>query len=135
MIETTLKELTTAIRELTVALNNRSTTTTVVPEPKPASVTVAPTLTPTPTATPTATPTPTPEPTQPVEAKVTIPAGKVTQADLRDAASQLLMAKRLPDILAINQQFGIKRITECPEDKYEQVFAALNAALANAKGS
>jgi hypothetical protein len=131
MIETTLKELTTAIRELTVALNNRSTTTTVVPEPKPASVTVAPTLTPTPTATPT----PTPEPTQPVEAKVTIPAGKVTQADLRDAASQLLMAKRLPDILAINQQFGIKRITECPEDKYEQVFAALNAALANAKGS
>jgi len=131
MIETTLKELTAAIRELTVALNNRSTTTTVVPEPKPASVTVAPTLTPTPTATPT----PTPEPTQPVEAKVTIPAGKVTQADLRDAASQLLMAKRLPDILAINQQFGIKRITECPEDKYEQVFAALNAALANAKGS
>jgi len=131
MIETTLKELTTAIRELTVALNNRSTTTTVVPEPKPASVTVTPTLTPTPTATPT----PTPEPTQPVEAKVTIPAGKVTQADLRDAASQLLMAKRLPDILAINQQFGIKRITECPEDKYEQVFAALNAALANAKGS
>jgi len=129
MIETTLKELTTAIRELTVALNNRSTATTVVPEPKPASVTVAPTLTPTPTATPT------PEPTQPVEAKVTIPAGKVTQADLRDAASQLLMAKRLPDILAINQQFGIKRITECPEDKYEQVFAALNAALANAKGS
>jgi len=133
MIETTLKELTTAIRELTVALNNRSTTTTVVPEPKPASVTVAPTLTPTPTATPTLTPVP--EPTQPVEAKVTIPAGKVTQADLRDAASQLLMAKRLPDILAINQQFGIKRITECPEDKYEQVFAALNAALANAKGS
>jgi hypothetical protein len=131
MIETTLKELTTAIRELTVALNNRSTTTTVVPEPKPASVTVAPTLTPTLTLTPT----PTPEPTQPVEAKVTIPAGKVTQADLRDAASQLLMAKRLPDILAINQQFGIKRITECPEDKYEQVFAALNAALANAKGS
>ena len=133
MIETTLKELTTAIRELTVALNNRGTTTTVVPEPKPASVTVAPTLTPTPTATPTLTPVP--EPTQPVEAKVTIPAGKVTQADLRDAASQLLMAKRLPDILAINQQFGIKRITECPEDKYEQVFAALNAALANAKGS
>jgi hypothetical protein len=131
MIETTLKELTTAIRELTVALNNRSTTTTVVPEPKPASVTVAPTLTPTLTLTPT----PVPEPTQPVEAKVTIPAGKVTQADLRDAASQLLMAKRLPDILAINQQFGIKRITECPEDKYEQVFAALNAALANAKGS
>lgn len=129
MIETTLKELTTAIRELTVALNNRSTTTTVVPEPKPMSVTLAPTPVPTPA------PTPVPEPTQTAEAKVTIPAGKVTQADLRDAASQLLMAKRLPDILAINQQFGIKRITECPEDKYEQVFAALNAALANAKGS
>ena len=123
MIETTLKELTTAIRELTVALNNRSTTTTVVPEPKPepASVTVAPT--------------PVPEPVPSAEAQVTIPASKVTQADLRDVASRLLMAKRLPDILAINQQFGIKRITECPEEKYEQVFAALNAALNDAKGS
>jgi hypothetical protein len=131
MIETTIKELTAAIRDLTVALNNRSTTTTVVPEPKPepASVTLTPTLTPTPA------PTPVPEPVQSAEAQVTIPASKVTQADLRDVASRLLMAKRLPDILAINQQFGIKRITECPEDKYEQVFAALNAALNDAKGS
>jgi hypothetical protein len=129
MIETTIKELTAAIRDLTVALNNRSTTTTVVPEPKPASVTVAPTPAPAPA------PTPVPEPVQSAEAQVTIPASKVTQADLRDVASRLLMAKRLPDILAINQQFGIKRITECPEDKYEQVFAALNAALNDAKGS
>jgi hypothetical protein len=125
MIETTLKELTAAIRDLTVALNNRSTTTTVVPEPKPepASVTVAPA------------PTPVPEPVPSAEAQVTIPASKVTQADLRDVASRLLMAKRLPDILAINQRFGIKRITECPEEKYEEVFAALNAALNDAKGS
>jgi hypothetical protein len=127
MIETTLKELTAAIRDLTVALNNRSTTTTVVPEPKPEPASV--TLTPTPTLTPA------PEPVPSAEAQVTIPASKVTQADLRDVASRLLMAKRLPDILAINQQFGIKRITECPEEKYEQVFAALNAALNDAKGS
>jgi hypothetical protein len=127
MIETTLKELTAAIRDLTVALNNRSTTTTVVPEPKPEPASV--TLTPTPTLTPA------PEPVPSAEAQVTIPASKVTQADLRDVASRLLMAKRLPDILAINQRFGIKRITECPEEKYEEVFAALNAALNDAKGS
>ena len=59
----------------------------------------------------------------------------VTEADLRAAAQKLLQAKRLPDILRINKDFGIRRITECPPDRYAALFDALNAALADASGS
>jgi len=60
---------------------------------------------------------------------------EVTEADLRVAAQKLLQAKRLPDILRINKEFGIRRITECPPDRYAALFDALNAALADASGS
>ena len=60
---------------------------------------------------------------------------KVTQADLRDAASKLLAQKKLPDILRINRDHGIRRITECPEEKYESVYNALTAALADGEKS
>ena len=56
-------------------------------------------------------------------------------ADLRAAAQKLLQAKRLPDILRINKDFGIRRITECPPDRYAALLDALNAALADASGS
>lgn len=59
----------------------------------------------------------------------------VTEADLRVAAQKLLHAKRLPDILRINKEFGIRRITECPPDRYAALYDALNAALADASGS
>lgn len=59
----------------------------------------------------------------------------VTEADLRVAAQKLLQAKRLPDILRINKDFGIRRITECPPDRYAALLDALNAALADASGS
>ena len=59
----------------------------------------------------------------------------VTEADLRAAAQKLLQAKRLPDILRINKDFGIRRITECPPDRYAALLDALNAALADASGS
>jgi hypothetical protein len=60
---------------------------------------------------------------------------EVTEADLRVAAQKLLQAKRLPDILRINKEFGIRRITECPPDRYAALFDALNAALSDASGS
>lgn len=68
----------------------------------------------------------------PADAAEPVVTGPVTQADLRDAASKLLAQKRLPDILRINKEHGIRRITECPEEKYAAVFASLNAALADA---
>lgn len=62
-------------------------------------------------------------------------ASPITQADLRDVASKLLAQKKLPEILRVNREHGIRRITECPESKYESVFNALNAALADAAKS
>lgn len=135
MIETTIQELTAAIRELTVALNNRgSAVPAVAPVPtepaapkakaKPAKVEAAPAAAPAVEELPAA-----------GTNAESIPVAKVTQADLRDAAGKLLAQKRLPDILRINKEHGIRRITECPEDKYEAVFASLNAALSDAPKS
>lgn len=131
MIETKLTELTEAIRQLTVALNmSRSVPAETVTR---MTQTVNPPSTP-PVAVPVAAPTPAPQPVaeeEEEEEQPEVKVGKITQADLRDAASKLLEQKKLPEILRINREHGIRRITECPEEKYESVHAALVAALAN----
>lgn len=123
MIETKLTELTEAIRQLTAALNTVRPVAAApikVEAPAPAPVKAAPAPAPEPSA----------EEVEDVEEAPAVPApGKVTQADLRDAASKLLEQKKLPEILRINREHGIRRITECPEEKYESVYAALTAAL------
>ena len=137
MIETKLTELTEAIRQLTAALNHRNVAT-----PAPAPVAPAKVEAPAPALKAKAVPAPEPvapakveAPAEEVEEEEELPAvpapGKVTQADLRDAASKLLEQKKLPEILRINREHGIRRITECPEEKYESVYAALTAALTN----
>lgn len=154
MIENTIQELTAAIRELTVALNNNRN---AAPRPSPAPaenpvviphnsaeiVSAAPKLEPVKPAKAKAKAEPKPEPVpepapaaEPVMAEESpIRAAKVTQADLRDAASKLLAQKKLPEILRINRDHGIRRITECPEEKYESVYNALTAALADGEKS
>lgn len=124
MIETKIQELTEAIRQLTVTLNSMRS---VAPAPAPTPAPVAK-----PTPAPVAPPPPAPAPVAEEEedAPPEMPApNKVTQADLRDVASKLLEQKKLPEILRINREHGIRRITECPEEKYESVYAALTAAL------
>lgn len=129
MIETKLTELTEAIRQLTAALNTARPVPAApikVEAPAPAPVKAAPAPAPAPAPEPSA------EEVEDVEEAPAVPApGKVTQADLRDAASKLLEQKKLPEILRINREHGIRRITECPEEKYESVYAALTAALTN----
>ena len=149
MIENTIQELTAAIRELTVALNNNRN---AAPRPSPApaenpvviphnsveSVSAAPKPAKAKAkAEPKPEPVPEPAPVaEPVMAEESpIRAAKVTQADLRDAASKLLAQKKLPEILRINRDHGIRRITECPEEKYESVYNALTAALADGEKS
>lgn len=140
MIETTIQELTAAIRELTVALNNNRP---AAPRPAstPAPVEVADAAPKVAKAKAKAEPKPEPVPepapvAEPVMAEESpIRTSKVTQADLRDAASKLLAQKKLPEILRINRDHGIRRITECPEEKYESVFNALTAALADGEKS
>lgn len=128
MIETKIQELTEAIRQLTVSLNSMRSVAPatvsapaapVVTKPTPASITPPPPA-----------PAPSTEEAEEEEAPLELPTpNKVTQADLRDVASKLLEQKKLPEILRINREHGIRRITECPEEKYESVYAALSAAL------
>jgi hypothetical protein len=137
MIEKDIQDLTAAINNLIAALNNRSLpaqpvaeTKPVAEEPKPKAKKTAEAEAETATAeTPKIVLSAVPTAAEPV---IT---GPVTQADLRDVASKLLAQKRLPDILRINKEHGIRRITECPAEKYEAVYASLNAALADAAGS
>lgn len=149
MIETTIQELTAAIRELTAALNNnRPAASRPAPAPteNPVVIPYDPALLAGVATKPAKTkakaepkPEPVPEPApvaEPVMAEESpIRTSKVTQADLRDAASKLLAQKKLPEILRINRDHGIRRITECPEEKYESVYNALTAALADGEKS
>jgi hypothetical protein len=130
MIETKIQELTEAIRQLTVSLNAmRPMAAAPTPVAAPAPVKVAPAPAPAPTPEPSA------EEVEDEETPVVPAPGKVTQADLRDAASKLLEQKKLPEILRINREHGIRRITDCPEEKYESVYAALTAAIADGQKS
>ena len=116
-IEQAIRELSTAIDNLSLAIKgSRNVALSTAPatyEGEPMTVTTAP--------------------APKVQAE---PAEQgVTEADLRAAAQRLLQAKRLPDILRINKEFGIRRITECPPDRHAALLDALNAALSDASGS
>lgn len=132
MIETKIQELTEAIRQLTVSLNAMRPMA-AAPAPAPVAAPAPAPVKPAPVPAPVPAPAPE-ESAEDIEDEETPAApapGKVTQADLRDAASKLLEQKKLPEILRINREHGIRRITECPEEKYESVYAALTAALTN----
>lgn len=129
MIEKTIQELTAAIKQLTAALNKSDASQDAE---LPAGVHVihvkSSNLSP-------VEPTPAPivEPAMMEESPIRT--SKVTQADLRDVASKLLVQKKLPEILRINKEHGIRKISECPEEKYEAVYNSLTAALATSETS
>lgn len=142
MIEKDIQDLTAAINNLIATLNNRNVSEQPVVQTKISELPVEPVKSS--KVKPKAEVAASEELIRPktevvlppaVDAAEPITTGPVTQADLRDAASKLLAQKRLPDILRINKEHGIRRITECPEEKYEAVFASLNAALADASKS
>ena len=117
-IEQAIRELTAAIDNLSLAIKGSKD---VALSPEPATVYLSGSVA------------PAPAPAPKVQAE---PAEQgVTEADLRAAAQRLLQAKRLPDILRINKEFGIRRITECPPDRHAALLDALNAALSDASGS
>lgn len=128
-LESDIQALTLAVNRLTQALQNTSSlpvaakTSSPAAAPAPVEVAEAPAL----------------EarviPDLPLPATQAEPlerVSKVTQAELREVAQKLLAQKKLPEILRINREHGIKRITECPEEKYDAVYASLTAALGDA---
>lgn len=71
-----------------------------------------------------------PEPKAETPPPAAKPDAPITVNDLRDAAQKLLQAGRVKDIVAINTRLGVKRISEAPPEKYAEIMAALNEALA-----
>ena len=133
MIEETLNQLTAAIKELTAALKNQPApvvTATVTETPAPAPVKAKKEK---PAAAPAPEPvaeTPKVEPTpEPVKE-----APPITVADLRAAAQKILDANAAKGtdgvaiIREINTKHGIKKISECPAEKFAAVLADLQAA-------
>jgi hypothetical protein len=119
-LESDIQALTVAVNRLTEALQNQPTSNTIrqVVFESPSTdgfPTVVPDL-----------------PLPAVNAEPPERTSKVTQAELREVAQKLLAQKKLPEILRINREHGIKRITECPEEKYDAVYASLTAALGDA---
>lgn len=125
MIEKTIQELTAAIKQLTAALHKSDA---------PQDVEL-PTVHVKPSNLPSVEPTPAPIAEPVIMEESPIRTSKVTQADLRDVASKLLVQKKLPEILRINKEHGIRKISECPEEKYEAVYSSLTAALATSETS
>lgn len=73
---------------------------------------------------------PAPAPEAPKAEEPAPEAAKPTLQDLRDAAQKALDAGKLSDVVALNKELGVKRISEAPEDRWVEVIAKLKG-LAN----
>jgi len=127
MIEETLNQLTAAIKDLTAALKNQPTATvtaTVTESPAPAKAKKEK---------PVAAPAPEPVAEAP-KAEPVKEAPPITLADLRAAAQKILDSNAAKGtdgvaiIREINTKHGIKKISECPVEKFAAVLLDLQAA-------
>ena len=64
------------------------------------------------------TPEPTPEPTR-----------KYTVQDIRQLAQKALDEGKLAGVVAINKEFGLKKISEATEDKFAEIIARLTTLV------
>ena len=119
-LETEIASLTLAVQALTKALASTPPPTYVEadlgqaqPEPvkaKPVKAKPAKVEAPTPE--------PTPEPTR-----------KYTVQDIRQLAQKALDEGKLAGVVAINKEFGLKKISEATEDKFAEIIARLTTLV------
>lgn len=135
MIETSLQELKKSIDELTVAVETLLETHRASGKTVPLTNTVQTSA----TATTAAEPAPKPrkakapkveEPAPAPEAALPAPEAApdpetFTIQDLREEAQKLLVANRSDEIVAINEKYGVKRISEVSPDLYPEIIAKL----------
>lgn len=132
MLEDQIKRLADAVEKLTAALTPQLPSSdkaedkdkvTEAPASKPAKATKAkPAPEPAPAeAKPATPPAEAPKPAAAAEADP----NKVTLAMLRDAAQKALDAGKLSEVVAINKEYNLRRISEAPEDKYAEILARL----------
>ena len=127
-LETEIASLTLAVQALTKALGSTPPPPYVEadlgqaqPEPvkaKPVKAKPAKVEAPTPEPTPEPAPEPTPEPTR-----------KYTVQDIRQLAQKALDEGKLAGVVAINKEFGLKKISEATEDKFAEIIARLTTLV------
>ena len=127
-LEIEIARLTTAVEALTAKISGATGLTYVEadlgqsqPEPKVAKV-----------AKPKPKPTPEPEVVAPKATEAELlgePATKHTLQDIRSLAQAALDGGKLAGVVAINKEFGLKRISEATEDKFPELVARLTSLV------
>ena len=121
-LETEIASLTLAVQALTKALG--STLPTYVEadlgqaQPEPVKAKPVKVAKPAKVEAPTPEPTPEPEPTR-----------KYTVQDIRQLAQKALDEGKLAGVVAINKEFGLKKISEATEDKFAEIIARLTTLV------
>ena len=125
-LETEIASLTIAVQALTKALASQpaSIPPTYVEadlgQAQPEPVKVAKPAKAKPAKVEAPTPEPTPEPT---------PAKKYTVQDIRTLAQAALDDGKLAGVVAINKEFGLRKISEATEDKFAEIIARLTTLV------
>ena len=123
-LETEIASLTLAVQALTKALASQPAS---IPPPyveadlgqaQPEPVKVAKVAKAKPVKVEAPTPEPTPE-----------PARKYTVQDIRQLAQKALDEGKLAGVVAINKEFGLKKISEATEDKFAEIIARLSTLV------
>ena len=114
-LETEIASLTIAVQALTKALASQPTVEADLGQAQPEPVKVAK---PVKVEAPTPEPEPTPE-----------PARKYTVQDIRQLAQKALDEGKLAGVVAINKEFGLKKISEATEDKFAEIIARLTTLV------
>jgi len=127
-LETEIASLTLAVQALTKALASQPAS---IPPPyveadlgqaQPEPVKVAKVAKAKPAKVEAPAPEPTPEPTPE-------PARKYTVQDIRQLAQKALDEGKLAGVVAINKEFGLKKISEATEDKFAEIIARLTTLV------
>lgn len=134
-LETEIASLTLAVQALTKALASQPTASTPVeatqeaPAPEPVKVAKPAKAKPAKVEAPAPEPEPTPEPAAIEPTPEPEPAKKYTVQDIRTLAQKALDEGKLAGVVAINKEFGLKKISEATEDKFADIIARLNTLL------
>lgn len=129
-LETEIASLTLAVQALTKALASQPTAHVEVEPSKPAKVAKAKPAKIEASA-------PEPEPAVVVEPEPAVveptpepvPAKKYTVQDIRTLAQKALDEGKLAGVVAINKEFGLKKISEATEDKFAEIIARLTTLV------
>ena len=134
MLETEIKKLTTAVENLTIAMNGKDTVAAAqsektAPVAKKEEAAQASPAAATPSLDDALAITPDDKPTEGLLPETTATPAVATKDEVIQATIKLAKEKGRSAPVPIFATFGIKKATECPEAKYGELVAALVAAL------